>query len=312
MNIYPVPIPSSLFQPIANHWLPAHEGRVIISTCEGVDYLSLDGECRLAHTLPKEKKGESYSLLYDLLNLVREPVQWDDLAASVPTENLISWCGRYGVLLPMELMPNGGEGVRLRTAQVEVLTLYLIYHLWQSVLRPPARTRDVLEQERKERLRLILLLLRRYFSRDLASPAWPLRIAATQNNAEQQRLLLETFLQQVVNQKLNGLTPAISLLHQPRQTLMQAESPMAVAYWQLAALMLKPNDVRHYHLCPSCGRSFYGRPNRKYCPRCDRRTEHSRRRRAAASVNAMSLNDRGNRRGKRRVDQGEDTQEGRG
>ena len=29
MNIYPVPIPNNLFQPLANHWLPANGGRVI-------------------------------------------------------------------------------------------------------------------------------------------------------------------------------------------------------------------------------------------------------------------------------------------
>jgi hypothetical protein len=70
MNVSPVPIPNNLFQPIANHWLPANGGRVIVSECEGVDYLCLDGECRLAHQLPKKKKAEQYDLLFDLLNLV--------------------------------------------------------------------------------------------------------------------------------------------------------------------------------------------------------------------------------------------------
>jgi hypothetical protein len=120
MNVYPVPIPSNLFQPLANHWLPAHEGRVIISECEGENYLCLSGECRLAHQLPKEKEAEQYDLLFDLLNLVREPVQWNDLTASVSPENLISWCEKYGMVLQMEIMPDGGEGVRLRTAQIRV------------------------------------------------------------------------------------------------------------------------------------------------------------------------------------------------
>jgi hypothetical protein len=90
MNISPVPIPSNLLQPIANRWLPANEGRVIVSECEGVDYLCLDGECRLAPQLPKEKKAEQYDLLFDLLNLVQEPIQWDDPVTAVSPENLIS------------------------------------------------------------------------------------------------------------------------------------------------------------------------------------------------------------------------------
>lgn len=84
MNISPMPIPSNLLQPIANHWLPANEGRVIVSECEGVDYLCLDGECRLAHQLPKKKKAEQYDLLFDLLNLVQEPIQWDDPVTQFP------------------------------------------------------------------------------------------------------------------------------------------------------------------------------------------------------------------------------------
>jgi hypothetical protein len=60
--------------------------------------------------------------LFDLLNLVREPVQWNDLTASVSPEKLIAWCEKYGMVLRMEVMPDGGEGIRLRTAQIEILT----------------------------------------------------------------------------------------------------------------------------------------------------------------------------------------------
>ena len=293
MNISPVPIPNNLFQPLANHWLPANGGRVIVSTCEGVDYLCLDGECRLAHQLPKKKKAEQYDLLFDLLNLVQEPIQWDDPVTAISPENLISWCEKYGVILHMEIMPNGGEGVRLRTAQIEVLTLYLIYHLWQSVLLPPAPTRDVLEQEQEERFRLILLLLRRYSSRNIASPDWTLRVAAREDNPEQQRLLLKTFLQEVVRQRCSDLLPSLSLLHQPPQLVMEAGCPLTEAYWQLTHLMLNPTpSTRRHHVCP-CGRQFYGRPNRKWCPQCDRRTAYSRRSRATASSKTASMAKKG-------------------
>jgi hypothetical protein len=141
VNIFPVPLPSSLFQPLANHWLPAKGGRVIISECEGVDYLCLEGECRLVHKLPEEKRGQQYGLLFNLLNIVREPVQWQDLPATVPLDGLITWCETCGVLLPMEIMPDGRDGVRLAAAQVEVLTLYLISCLWQSMVLPPLTRR---------------------------------------------------------------------------------------------------------------------------------------------------------------------------
>jgi hypothetical protein len=303
MNIYPVPIPNNLFQPLANHWLPANGGRVIISKCEGVEYLCLDGECRLAHQLPKKKKAEQCDLLFDLLNLLQEPVQWDDLARSVPPANLIGWCERYGVILPMEVMPDGGEGVRLRTAQVEVLTFYLIYHLWQSALLPPAPTRDVLEQEQEERLRLILLLLRRYSSRNIVSPDWALRVAAREGNPEQQRLLLKAFLQQAVRQRCRDLLPSPSLLHQPPQLVIEAGCPLTEAYWQLTQLMLNPiPSARRHHVCP-CGRQFYGRPNRKWCPQCDRRTAYSRRSRATASGKAASMDKEGKHHRESRADQ---------
>jgi hypothetical protein len=312
MNISPVPIPNNLFQPLANHWLPANEGRVIVSTCEGVDYLSLDGECRLVHALPKKKRGEEYGLLSDLLNQVREPVQWEDLTSSVPPENLVSWCEKYGVILPKELMSDGREGVQVRTAQVEVLTFYLIHQLWLSVSLPPAETRDVLEQEQKERLRLIRLLRRRYFSIDLASPAYPLHVAATQSNPEQQCLLLKAFLQDVLAQRCSDLTPRPSFLHQPPQLVMLAGCPLTEAYWQLTNLMLNPtHSARRYHICP-CGRQFYGRPNQKYCPRCDRRTWSSRRHRGTTSVNVAPMSKRGIRRSERRTSQSQGTPEGRG
>src|SRR6266545_3052454 len=48
--------------------------------------------------------------LFDLLNLVREPVQWNDLTASVSPEKLIAWCEKYGMVLRMEVMPDGGRG----------------------------------------------------------------------------------------------------------------------------------------------------------------------------------------------------------
>jgi hypothetical protein len=308
MNISPVPIPKNLFQPLANHWLPANEERVIISECEGVDYLCLAGECRLAHQLPKKKKAEQYDLLFDLLNLLQEPVQWDDLATSVPPEKLIGWCEKYGVILPMEVMRNGGEGVQLRTAQIEVLTLYLLYHLWQSVLLPPAPTRDVLEQEQEERSRLILLLLRRYSSGNIVSPDWTLRVAAREDNPEQQRLLLKSFLQEVVRQRCSDLMPSPSLLHQPPQLVMEAGCPLTEAYWQLTYLMLNPTpSARRHHVCP-CGQQFYGRPNRKWCPQCDRRTAYSRRSRAIASGKAESMNKQGNHQGDGRANQGQGAQ----
>jgi hypothetical protein len=48
--------------------------------------------------------------LFDLLNLVREPVQWNDLTASMSPEKLIAWCEKYGMVLRMEVMPDGGRG----------------------------------------------------------------------------------------------------------------------------------------------------------------------------------------------------------
>ena len=103
----------------------------------------------------------------------------------------------------------------MRTAQIEVLILYLIHRLWQSVLLLPAATQDVLEQEQEERSRLIFLLLGRYSSRNLLSPDWTLRIAAREDKLEHQRLLLKTFLQQVIRERCSDLLPSPSLLHQP-------------------------------------------------------------------------------------------------
>jgi hypothetical protein len=308
MNIPAVAIPNNLFQPLANHWLSANKGRVIVSECEGVDYLCLDGECRLVHQLQKEKKAEPCGLLFDLLNLVQEPVQWDDLASAVSLENLISWCEKYGMILHMEVMPNGGEGVRLRTAQIEVLTLYLIYHLWQSLLLPPDQTRDGLEREQKERFRLIHLLLGCYSSRNIVSPDWTLRVAASEDNPEHQRLLLTTFLQEVLRERCRDLMPSPSLLHQPPQLMMEAGCPLTEGYWQLIYLMLNPDSsARRHHVCP-CGRQFNGRPNRKLCRQCDRRTAYSRRIRAKASGKAESKNKQGNHRGDGRADQSQDAQ----
>jgi hypothetical protein len=142
MNISPVPIPNNLFQPLANHWLPANGGRVTLTKCEGVDYLCLDGECRLVYSLAdgekdQKKRGQEYKLLFDLLHVVQEPVQQQDAVSAVPPDRVISWCETYGMLLPGEVMPNGLEGVRLEVAQAEALTLYLICSLWHSVMKSP-------------------------------------------------------------------------------------------------------------------------------------------------------------------------------
>ena len=302
MNIYPVPIPNNLFQPLANHWLPANGGRVIISTCEGVDYLYLDGECRLVHSLSHEKKGrnkkdQGNELLFDLINVVQEPAQWQDLASSVPPDRLISWCETYGMLLRDEVMPDGSEGVRLAVAQIEVLTLYLIFSLWQSIMLPPAQTQDLEAQEQQERSRLIGLLFLRCIgpkkpvkskaghweiSLDILNPAHLLHAAARELDQKRQCLLLKCFIQDILGQRLNGLTPDLSLIHPRPQFLMRAECPLTVAYWQLANLMLKPDEKRRYHVCP-CGRSFYGHATRKYCSQCDRRTAYSRRARSRSS-----------------------------
>jgi hypothetical protein len=195
-----------------------------------------------------------------LRNLVQEPVQWDDLATAASPAKLISWCELCDVILPMEIRPNGGDGVRLRTAQLEVLTLYLTYRIWWSVWLPPAETRDVLEQEQRERFRLIRLLLKRYVSLDLASPAYPLRAAATESNPERQYWLMKVFLQDTVAQRCSDLRPRPSLLHQPPQLVMEAGCPLIEAYWQLTNLMLDPADsAKHHYICP-CGRQFHGRP----------------------------------------------------
>jgi hypothetical protein len=279
VNIFPVPLPSSLFQPLANHWLPANGGRVIISECEGEDYLCLEGECRLVHRLPEEKRGQQYGLLFNLLSLVREPVQWQDLSAIVPPDGLLTWCERYGLLLPMEIMPDGGEGALLQMAQVEVVTLYLTYRLWESILLPLDQPRDVLRREQEERSPLIRLLSRRYLGRrgiELGSPAYLLREAAWTDSPAHQFKLLKAAIDDTVSQRFTGLTPRLSLLHEPPQLVMQAQSPLHVAYWQFASLALQPSDNRRYHVCP-CGRRFYGHANRKWCAQCDRRTAHSRR-----------------------------------
>jgi hypothetical protein len=102
-----------------------------------VNFLCLDGQCRLVYELPRKKKGEEYELLPDLLNVVRRPAQWDDLGTSVSVDNLISWCETYGLVLPAEVMPNGLEGVRLRTAQV-ACSYYAVYTaMWVALDNPP-------------------------------------------------------------------------------------------------------------------------------------------------------------------------------
>jgi hypothetical protein len=154
------------------------------------------------------------------------------------------------------------------------------------VLLPPAATQDVLGRDREERSRLILLLLKCYYSRDLLSAGWTLREAAREDNLEQQRIMLTSFLQDVVRQRCSDLVPSPSFLHQPPQLLMEAGCPLTEAYWQLTYLMLNPTlSARRHHICP-CGRQFYGHANQKWCRRCDRRTEHSRKRRGIASGKA--------------------------
>ena len=228
---------------------------------------------------------------------MRERVQWQDLPAAVPPDSLATWCETYGMVLRGEVMPNGLEGVRLVVAQVEVLTLYLIFSLWQNIMLPASQTRDLEAQEQQERSRLSELLFLRCIgpkkpvkskaghweiSLDILNPAHLLHAAALELDQKRQCLLLKCFIQDVVSQRLNGLTPAISLIHQRPQLVMQAECPLAVAYWQFANLMLKPDERRRYHVC-SCGRWFYGHAARKYCSQCDRRTAYSRRARSRSS-----------------------------
>jgi hypothetical protein len=155
----------------------------------------------------------------------------------------------------------------------QVLTLYLIHRLWQSVLLLPAATQDVLEQEQEERSRLIFLLLGRYSSRNLRSPDWTLRSAAREDKLEHQRLLLKTFLQQVIRERCNDLLLSPSLLHHPPQLVMEAGWPLTEAHWRLTYLMLNSaHTASRYHMC-RCGRQFYGHANRKWCRHCDRMTE---------------------------------------
>jgi hypothetical protein len=85
--------------------------------------------------------------------------------------------------------------------------------------------------------------------------------------------------------------------------LVSLACPLTEAYWQLTNLMLNTaQSARRYHMCP-CGRQFYGRPNRKWCPRCDRRTAYSQRSRASASGKAASMAKQGKHHRESRADQ---------
>jgi hypothetical protein len=260
-----------------------------------------------------------YSLLFSLIRLVTEPRPGDTLDAYVPPNKVIEWCSTYGLPDTEESHMDERYGcLQLKTFQAEIVRLYLLFHLWKSVIewRDFEEVSGPSDPEETERRRGAI---HRYASLLLKPGKGGSSVLEWAMNCEQAvKRQLDRGIYVSVNQKTKkevdlkkeykAAKAKVDHVAQvvideevhtrirldqyfsgaTGQMMIVAKSVFAACYLQLAELRLKPRGevVRHLKYCtyPACGWVFWApHGHNNFCEKhFSRGARHAAKKRSAA------------------------------
>jgi len=236
--------------------------RVVLREKEGGQYLVSDGACVGVIKPPTV----DYNFMLSLINLVRPPsmsASFEDLVETISSEAAAEWIQRNGFPEVEYYYLDGAYAwLSLSRFRRQVVTLYLLFHLWQALLYDNEREVD--------------RYLRPLAARDISGLSF-----------RHKKIIAQQFISNLIDQRLREMQPRFSAYLPSPKILLHTSNLFSVAYFQLATLITRetqgePEKKKHLKVCPDdqggCGNLFWGHGNRRFCPNCDRRTAYSRRR----------------------------------
>jgi len=264
--------------------------RVILRESKGRLYLVLD--TKAGFQVIKPDTADYNSLLFSLVNLVKpntSKYSFKELMELITPETATRWikekgfpeieCSylidNLGIIKGWEVENKKSQefGSRiwlsLSRFRRQLVTLYLLFHLWQGLLY---------ESEQK-----ITICLQALAAEDISGLSF-----------EQKKITAQQFLSGLIEQRIQKMQPRFSAYLPYPKIILHTDSLFTAAYFQLACLITQgEKDGKHLKMCPKeeggCGNLFWGHGNRKFCPLCDRRTAYSRRKKKEKTVNKSPL-----------------------
>lgn len=249
--------------------------RVLLRESKGRLYLVLDNNAGFQVVKPTTT---DYNLLLSLINLVKplDTLTLSGLMETISPEAAVKWVQEnglpetessyledfWGLMKGTEMVDEKSRefGSRiwlsLTRFRRQVVTLYLLFHLWQALLYDD-------EQE-------IAKYLQPLAAKDISGSSF-----------KHKKITAQQFLSGLIDQRLREMQPRFSAYLPNPKIILHTNNLFTVAYFQLACLITQKEEGKHLKTCPreegGCGKLFWGHGNRKFCPKCDRRTAYSRR-----------------------------------
>jgi hypothetical protein len=200
-------------------------------------------------------------LLLSLIELIKEPIDMNNLQESFSNDEIIKWCERYtlpGLSKHEKIQENKNTSdfptlfyncMLLDIFYFEVTILYSLFNLWRAAL-----------EEDNEKIKHYATLLKKDF--DITKKA-----------------AVDIILSVFIDEKMKNIYMRF-LNFGENKLFLDTDDIFSMCYFQLANLITKPSESKkHLRECKNCRRLFWGHGNSGYCSNCDRRTVWSRKNR---------------------------------
>jgi len=243
--------------------------RIILREREGKHYLVSDGACKVFKPPTRD-----FNFTLSLINLVKVadmPLNFEGLMDGISFEAAAKWVQENGFPEVEHYHLDGAYAwLSLSRFRRQVVTLWLLFRLWRALLY----------EDEKE----ITQYLQPLAARNISDFSF-----------RHKKIIAQQFISDLIDQRLKEMQPRISAYSPNPKILLCSNNLFSAAYFQLACYIAKKDIEGYKNLkqCPEeeggCGNWFWGHGNRKFCPRCDRRTAYSRRKKKEKTVNKSPL-----------------------
>jgi hypothetical protein len=200
-------------------------------------------------------------ILLSLIQLVKEPIEWNNLSLSFNEVEIIEWCEKYTLpgSFPKDLEFFNTEQtkflynyIRLDEFYIKVTELYLLFKLWYEM------SIDDNSKARKYALKLAERLDNYEVNDEISF-----------------NILLSVFIDaELKSTHMRFRNFGINKLY------LDTDNIYSMCFFQLSNIVTKPlESKKHLKICKGCHAIYWGHGNSSYCNKCDRRTIWSREKR---------------------------------
>lgn len=204
------------------------------------------------------------NILLSLIQLVKEPIDWNNLSSSFSEEEIIAWCEKYTLpgSIPKEFEFFDTENlkfvyscVRLDEFHTKVTELYLLFKLWYEM--------SMGDHDKAKK--------------------YALKLAERLEDYEiKDQISLNIILSAFIDMELKNTYLRFSNFG-TNKLYLDTDNIYSMCFFQLSNIVTKPlESKKHLKICKGCKTIFWGHGNRCYCENCDRRTVWSREKRKSA------------------------------